>query len=152
MTPHAIGADQIQCADRVDRGLAQCAAIELCRAGGLQPDRLAKLCERRRGVVAHLCEELTPALVDCLGVLEKARVELSDEAGVGASQEGRAVEVSHAVYMRADGRDCHTQPLSTSRIVVPIAAGDWATTTPALRNASILSPAPPLPPVMIAPA
>jgi hypothetical protein len=47
---------------------------------------------------------------------------------------------------------CPGQPFKRSRIVVPIAAGDSATVTPALRNASILSSAPPLPPAMMAPA
>ena len=43
-------------------------------------------------------------------------------------------------------------PFSTSSTVVPIAAGDSVTVMPALRMASILSAAPPLPPEMMAPA
>src|SRR5213082_2031759 len=44
------------------------------------------------------------------------------------------------------------QRLRTSFIVRPIAAGDSVMVTPALRSASILSAAVPLPPAMIAPA
>ena len=44
------------------------------------------------------------------------------------------------------------RPFSTSSTVVPMAAGDSVTVMPALRMASILSWAPPLPPEMMAPA
>src|SRR3989304_4641310 len=44
------------------------------------------------------------------------------------------------------------RPPRTLNIVLPRAAGDSATAIPAPRMASILSPAPPLPPEMIAPA
>ncbi len=101
MTAHPIGTDQLQRPDRVARGQAQGFGIESggvavgARSVRLRPRRYAQFAERRRRIVADLCEKPPPAFVDRGGVVEKACVEIGDELGIGAGQKTRAVDISH---------------------------------------------------------
>ena len=103
MPAHPIGADQLQCVDRVGGCLAQsrfvgrrrrgCAIASLrCR---LFPTGCAQLRQRGRPVVADFGKKPPPAFVDRARVVEKAGIQVGDKFGVGAGEKTCAVDISH---------------------------------------------------------
>ena len=86
MAADAVRADQLQCADRVRRG---------------PPQRLFVASARRRldrgAVGLQFRKKAPPALIDGIRLLEKARIKLGYEPGIGAGQERRVVEIYHRV-------------------------------------------------------
>ncbi len=105
MAPHAIGADQLQGADRVRCRPPQRRCIGDRRryspavAGRpfrrLYPNGGAQFGERRRSVLADLAEKSPPTLIDRCGIVEKAGIETGNKPGIGAGQKARAIDISH---------------------------------------------------------
>ncbi len=105
MAAHPVGADQLQRADRVGGRLAQCrrigrlspAASRHCRpaAPGLSQNggrSSASTADPSSPISVKNRRQLSSTEA---GIVEKARIEIGNEPGVGASQKGCAVDISH---------------------------------------------------------
>ncbi len=105
MAAHAVGADQVQGADRierrlverigVERGLRCCGVAVGARRQPPRPGRPGALGLQCRRIVADPGEEPPPARVDRIRVIEKARVQLGNELGIAAGQERVCVSFGH---------------------------------------------------------
>jgi hypothetical protein len=110
MAAYAIGADQVENADRGGRRLLETRRSGRGRfLGGrvrwgrvrwdamrrMGPRRSGALGFQRRRIVADLGEKPAPALVDRVRLVEKARVQFGDELSVGAGKKCRSVDVGH---------------------------------------------------------
>src|SRR6185369_218664 len=153
-------------------------ARDLDRALARRPGRAADVVEDNLALVLQVGEEFPPGWIDRFRMIQVSGVEFLDERCVGTGEEGRRIGAHASLAsgtaigrrpINATGSSKQVRPcpiaanpdplpvLSPYRpiafsIAEPRLAGDSATCMPADFMASILSPAPPLPPEMIAPA